>query len=125
MNDNINIDTIEEKRSEPRTIVDQYYSVEFLLKETGHIYKFKLRDVSSKGLCILVSESSAVLKHLNVGDVLDMQYHPPDPSTPSESLKTEIRHITKNEQAQFKGHFLIGLYITEKTLIHPDEQTPR
>ena len=121
MNDKINTDNIEEKRSEPRTIVDQYYSVEFLLKETGNIYKFKLRDLSSRGLCILVNESSAVLKHLKAGETLDMQYHPPEPSSPAESLKTQIRHITKNEEAQFKGHFLIGLYIIEKKVIHSDE----
>ena len=114
MNDNTDTNNIEEKRSEPRVIPDQYYSVEFVLHETGNIYKFKLRDISSTGLCILVNETSAVSKHLKVGEVLDMTYHPPEPSTPAESLKTKIRHITKNEQAPFKGHYLVGLSIIEK-----------
>ncbi|UCD30984.1 MAG: PilZ domain-containing protein [Desulfobacterales bacterium] len=119
MNDHANTENIEEKRSEPRIILDQYYYVEFVLQETGHIYKFKLRDISSNGLCILVNETSAVLKHLKVGETLDMTYHPPQPSTPVESLKTKIMHITKDEQAPFKGHYLVGLSISSREP-HPD-----
>lgn len=111
MNDHTGTDSIAEKRSEPRIILDQYYSVEFSLPGTGNIYKFKLRDLSSTGLCILVNETSTVLKHLKVEDILDMTYHPPKPSTPAESLKTKIRHITKPEHAPFKGHYLVGLSI--------------
>lgn len=114
--DTVNTDSIEEKRSEPRIILDQYYSVEFSLPGTGNIYKFKLRDLSSSGLCILVNETSAVTKHLKVEDTLDMTFHPPKPSTPVESLKTKIMHITKSEQAPFKGHYLVGLAIIEKTV---------
>lgn len=113
MNDHTNTDNIEEKRIEPRIILDQYYSVEFVLPETRNIYKFKLRDLSSSGMCILVNETSAVLKHLKVGENLDMTYHPPEPSTPVAHLKTKIRHITKNEQASFRGHYLVGLSTIE------------
>ena len=116
MNDHTSTDSIAEKRSEPRIILDQYYSVEFSLPGTGNIYKFKLRDLSSAGLCILVNETSTVLKHLKVEDILDMTYHPPKPSTPAESLKTKIRHITKTEHAPCKGHYLVGLAIIEKTV---------
>lgn len=114
MNDHTNTGNIEEKRSEPRVILDQYYSVEFALPETGNIYKFKLRDLSSNGLCVLVNETSVVLRHLKVGETLDMTYYPPEPSAPVESLKTKIRHITKNEQAPFKGHYSVGLSIISK-----------
>ena len=116
MNDHTNSDNTEEKRSEPRIIPDQYYSVEFSLPGTGNIYKFKLRDLSANGLCILVNETSAVLSHLTVGETLDMTYHPPEPSTPAASLKTKIKHITKTEEAPFKGHYLVGLAIIEKTV---------
>ncbi len=111
MNDHSNTESIEEKRSETRIIPDQYYSVEFSLPGTGNIYKFKLRDLSASGLCILVNETSAVIKHLKVEETLDMTYHPPEPSTPVASLKTKIIHITKTEQTPFKGHYLVGLAI--------------
>jgi len=110
MKNNSENNNIEEKRLESRRIVDRYYSVELSLKDHP-IYQFKLRDISSEGLCILVNESSAVLKLLKVGDTLEMKYNPPVTSGPPEFLKTQIMHITKNAEEPFAGHVLIGLLI--------------
>ena len=104
----------EEKRSKSRKVLDRYYSVEFKLKETGSLYHFKLRDLSSNGLGILANEDSAVLEHLSVNEIINMKYYPPDASSSAEFLKTKIKHITKKEHGSFKGHFLIGLSIIEK-----------
>ena len=112
-----------DRRPESRTILDRYYSVEFQLKDTGNVYQFKLRDMSSKGLGILVNKDSAVLKHLKVGDTVDMKYFPPESAGLSESLKTKIAHITQKDEEPFKGHFLIGLLITERALIDPSSST--
>jgi len=100
-----------EKRSEPRKILDQYYSVEFSISSTLPVHQFKVRDVSPSGIGILLNESSAVLNHLEVGNVLEMKYNPSNSSDLPEYLKTEIRHITKIEQGQFKGHYLVGMLI--------------
>jgi len=113
-----------DRRPESRTLLDRYYSVEFQLQETGNVYQFKLRDMSSKGLGILVGKDSAVLKHLKVGDTVDMKYIPPESAGSSESLKTQIAHITKKDEEPFKGHFLIGLLITEREIIDPLPLTP-
>ena len=107
-------DTQQDRRPESRTLLDLYYSVEFRLEETGNVYQFKLRDISSKGLGILVNKDSAVLKYLKVGDTLDMHYIPPESAGTSESLKTKIAHITEKDDEPFKGHFVIGLSITER-----------
>ena len=104
----------EEKRSELRTVLNRFYSVEFQLKGTGNLYQFKLRDISSKGLGILVNEDSAVLQHLKVSDIVDMKYYPPESSSPAEFLKTQVMHISKKKEEPFQGHFLIGLLIIEK-----------
>ena len=114
MTDNTSTVIPEEKRSELRKVLDRYYSVEFQLKETGTIYHFKLRDISSNSLGILVNEDSAVLEYLKVNDILKMKYYPPEASSSAEILKTKIIHITKKEGESFKGHFLIGLSIIEK-----------
>jgi len=103
-----------EKRSEPRRILDQYYSVEFSISSTLPVHQFKVRDVSPSGIGILVNESSAVLDHLEVGNVLEMKYNPMNSSDLPEYLKTEIKHITKIEQGQYKGHYLIGMLILER-----------
>ena len=107
-------DNSQERRYETRTVLDQYYSVEFRLKDIASTYQFKLRDISSNGLGILVHKGSEVLKYLKVGDTLDMKYLPPESAGLSQSLKTQIAHITQKDQDPFKGHFLMGLSIIEK-----------
>ena len=113
-----------DRRPESRTILDRYYSVEFRLHDTGNVYQFKLRDMSSKGLGILVNKDSAVLKHVKVGDTVDMKYIPPESAGLSESLKTQIAHITQKDEDPFKGHFLVGLLITERGIVDPLPSTP-
>ncbi|MGA8180042.1 MAG: PilZ domain-containing protein [Desulfobacterales bacterium] len=114
MKTNSDNDSRQDRRPESRTLLDLYYSVEFRLEETGNVYQFKLRDMSSKGLGILVNKDSAVLKHLKVGNTLDMHYIPPESAGTSESIKTKIAHITEKEDEPFRGHFIIGLSITER-----------
>jgi hypothetical protein len=103
-----------ERRCESRTELDQYFSVEFSVPAATYAYQFRIWSLSSKGICIAVKDDSDLLKHLRVGDVLNMKYHPTDSSSPPEYLKTQIKHITKDEQGQFKGHSLVGLLVLEK-----------
>ena len=103
-----------ERRTEPRAEVDQYYSVEFSAAGATHAYQFKIRDFSSKGLCIVVKDDSDLIKHLKVGDILNTKYYPVDSAYPTENLRTQIKHITKDEQGRYKGHTLVGLLILEK-----------
>lgn len=104
-----------EKRSETRKIVEDYYSVEFAVGSELPVHQFRVRDMSPWGLGILVKEDSAALKRLEVGDVLKMKYNPAKPLGSAECLRTEIRHITRLDQGRFKGHYLVGLLILEKT----------
>ena len=103
-----------EKRSELRTEVDKYYSVEISITDASLIYQFRIWNLSSRGICIVVKENSDLLKHLKVGNILNMKYYPIDSSCPKEYLKTQIKHITKDKQGRFRNHFLVGLFILEK-----------
>lgn len=100
-----------EKRSEPRTELEKYHSVEFRVSELGALYQFKIWNMSPKGLCILVREDSEILKDLEVGSVLDMKYYTTDFSQPPEELKTQIKHISKEPEGRFSGHYLVGLLV--------------
>jgi len=106
-------DEFMEKRSETRRVVDQYYSVEFSIGDEAFLYQFKIWDMSSKGMCLLIKEDSAVLKHLKVNDIVNMKYYKADSPKPGEYLKTQIRHITKDEEGRFKGHYKVGILILE------------
>jgi hypothetical protein len=103
-----------EKRREPRSIIDEFYSLELILPSVTFIYQFRIWNLSSGGVCIVVKDDSEVLKHLRVGDTLEMKYYPTDKSTLPEHLKTEIRHVTKDEHERFAGHTLVGLKIKER-----------
>ena len=106
-------DEFKDKRSKPRTILDRYYSVEFSLSGVEFQYQFKIWNISDQGICVVVKEGSEILNHLKVGDVLEMKYYSTDTQGSTEELRTEIRHITKDEQGRFKGHYLVGLSILE------------
>jgi len=101
-----------EKRSESRTVLssDQYSMVEFSLDGLAPAYIFKVRDISSSGLGILVNKDSAILQRIQVGDVLTLTYTPADAAKGPENLRTQIRHITKDDE-RFKGDVLMGLFI--------------
>jgi hypothetical protein len=58
--------------SEPRTILDQYRSVEFSVSKTDPVFQFRVRDVSPSGMGILskqrikglgISENGAGVPH--------------------------------------------------------------
>lgn len=102
-----------EKRSEARTELEKYHSVEFEIADLGSLYQFKIWNISPKGMCLLVRDDSDVLKFIEVGKVVDMKCYATDFSLPPEKLKIQIKHITKEEQGRFKGHYLVGLLIIE------------
>jgi hypothetical protein len=100
-----------ENKEESRTILDDYYSVQFSLSRMDPDYMFKLRDISSNGPCILVKKDSTVFRQLKEGDVLDMEYNPAEPSAPIKIFKTQI--TSKNSYDRFKGHSLVELKIID------------
>ena len=102
-----------EKRKETRGRSKKYHSVEMKLS-TLPIYLFKLKDISSKGACFFVKDGSAILKHLKVGQILNMRYHADEEMEPTAIFKTEIKHITKVEEKSYKGHYLVGIKILTK-----------
>jgi hypothetical protein len=101
------------KRAEERTLVGKYYSVEFLIKGLDMTYQFKILDISPGGMCILVREDSDAIGHLKVGEVFKMKYYPTELLSPVDYFETRVRHVTKDQEGRFQGHFMIGLSILE------------
>ncbi len=100
-------------RIEERTESRPNASVEFNPGNTKMAYQFKLRDFSSKGLCIIVRKDSKVLQYITTGDVLDMRYYPDDATADPVSHQTQIKHISDPEPGKHQGHMLVGLLILE------------
>jgi hypothetical protein len=100
-----------DRRFETRSRVDQYDSVEFSVNGLEHLYQFRIWDISPSGMGVLVKEGSEVLKHLKVGDILNMKYYREESLDQPEYLRTKIKHITKDDRGRFKGSYLVGLSI--------------
>ena len=100
-----------ERRKESRTDAKEFYSVEIFIPTVMRRYQFKLRDISEKGLGIVVKEDSLILDHLEIGEILPMLYHPLKGPVSSEKLNTRIQHITRCENGRYRGHFIVGLQI--------------
>jgi hypothetical protein len=104
--------SLRERRRELRSQAERYMSVEFCTGPQAPVYLFRIRDESSSGLGILVKEGSDALKHLRVGEVLDMVYCKSERFESPVYLRTRIMHVTKAE-GQFKGHYLVGLSVVD------------
>jgi hypothetical protein len=88
-----------------------YYSVEFSIEGLNAMYQFKLWNIRPRGMYFLVREDSNVLTRLKEGDRMAMKYYPSDSADPPRYLDTSVRHIIRNEQGRFKGHYSVRLEI--------------
>jgi len=100
-----------EYRSKAKTILDEFYSVQFFLNGKGMFYQFKLRNTSSNRPCILVKKDSPVFTELQVGDILDMKYNNPESLDASRLFKTRITSI--NSHDCYTGHSIVELSIID------------
>ena len=95
-----------ERRSEKRAEAERYYSVQFTAEGLVSLYQFKLWNISTKGMCILVKDDSEVLKHLSVGDTIEMTYYLADSQGAHETLKTMESEVVRNEEVIYaQAHY--------------------
>lgn len=102
-----------ERRMPPRTLVDQYYSVQITVDKETPVYQFKLRDISEGGLCIVVRRDSDILSRLEVGQIHHMRYAPSGVRGGLKDILTKIRHITLCREGPYKNHYLVGLSVVD------------
>lgn len=108
-----------ERRTGPRTNLEEYYSVEFSLGNNHLIHQFKILNISKQGMGITVKKGSDVLKRLHAGQRVKMRFYKNRLSDQgkkifslpaTEQFTTEIIHITEHK----KGNYLVGLRIINK-----------
>jgi len=97
----------------PGIITDRYSSVEISISNAEPAYMFRIRNIPSSGVGILVKEGSAILRHLRVGDTLNLKYNPFAATDLPEYLKTEIRYITEYDQTRPHKHYLVNFAVIE------------
>ena len=106
-----NID--KEKRSETRREKLRNYRIE--IKFVGYpIYQFRVINVTAKSAGLLIKDNSAFLKMIEVGQIVEADFISPEGTAPSGLYKAEIKHITKHDMQEHRGHCLVGLSILKK-----------
>jgi len=78
------------------------------------VQQFKLKDISQNGTCFLVAEDSAILRNLNVGQEIEIQFRFPTANHPTVFHRSEITHITRAQQAAYEGYRLVGVRILSR-----------
>ena len=102
-----------EKRSEPRRAKLRNYRIE--IKFVGKpIYQFRVINVTAKSVGLLIKDNSAFLEMIDVGQILEADFISPEGTAPSGLYTVEIKHITKLDKQEHRGHLLIGLLILKK-----------
>ena len=102
-----------EKRSEYRREKLRNYRIE--IKFIGKpIYQFRVTNVTAKGAGLLIKDDSAFLNMIEVGQVVEADFISPEGTDPSGLYKAEIKHITKIDMQEHRGHQLVGLSILKK-----------
>jgi hypothetical protein len=94
---------------------NHYYSVEFSPSGVEIPYQFRLWNIASRPLCVVVREDSEIVSRLRVGEIFNMKYYSTDDVRPGEYLETAISEITRDDAGPFKGHYLVGLEIMPRT----------
>ena len=92
-----------------------FHSVELSIDGLEFSYHFKIWDISSNAMNIIIKEDSAIINRLKPGNRFNSKYYSDNGSYPMVELNTEISHVTKAEEGKFKGHYIVGLTI-EKNL---------
>lgn len=102
---------LENYRSESKTNLNEFYSVQFFLNDGAPSYLFRLRSNSLNKPYILVKQDSSVFKELNVGDILDMEYNQAEIIGNGKHFKTII--TSKYPHDNYRGHSIIELSILD------------
>ena len=106
---NQSVNDLAECRSEAKTILDGYYSVQFFLNGKRPSYLFRLRNKTSNKPYILVKKDSSVFNELKVGDILDMKYNQPESLNDGKTFKTLL--TSKIPHNNYTGHSIVEFSI--------------
>ena len=94
-----------------KSFLERYCSVEFSIRNLDFSYQFKIWDVDSNSIHIVIKDDSDILNWLKVGSRLESKFYSNENSTSVNELETEISNIMKADEGRFKGHYLVKLSV--------------
>ncbi|MBN1849240.1 MAG: hypothetical protein JW932_11720 [Deltaproteobacteria bacterium] len=101
-----------ESMPDARAQTPQFHSIEFSIDGLEFAYQFKLWNIDSEAMNIIIKEDSALINKIRTGNRFISKYYSDDMSCPVMQMDTEISRITKADGGKFKGHYIVGLSVT-------------
>jgi hypothetical protein len=81
------------------------------IKITGNpIYQLKVRDISDKGVGVLVRPDSKLLNLIEIGHEIGIKLVlPREYRGPSGKFRARVEHISEIVEGPYQGHFVVGI----------------
>jgi c-di-GMP-binding flagellar brake protein YcgR len=114
----ISIDPFD-RRCSLRTIIDEYYTIEFSFEDDTEKRQYLIRDISSSGMCFVAEKNSEIFSRIKAGDVLELKYYPTSAKQPVRPARVKIAHITEDESGRFGDCLMVGISVLEKPTVDP------
>jgi hypothetical protein len=96
---------------ESRVQAPPFHSVEFSIDGLDFAYQFKLWNIDSGAMHIIIKEDSALINKIQTGYRFSSKYYSDNETYPVAQLDTEVSRVIKAEDGKFKGHYIVGLSI--------------
>jgi hypothetical protein len=104
----------QELRLEIREAASEFAAVELKPSTSALSYVFKLRDLSSSGLGLLVKKDSGLLNYIRTQDIMVVKYHKGNSAIEPQYIKVQVRHISTPINGKPENHVVVGLLVLEK-----------
>ena len=90
---------------------DDFHRAEIKLNKLELPYQLKLNALNANEACFLIKDDSTLFNKLEVGNVLEMKYWTAGKTKTIKFLQAKVKNITKRNQRQINGHYLVQLSI--------------
>lgn len=78
------------------------------------VYKFELEDISGNGTCFLVRDDAEILRHLNIGQEIDIQIPQDSEHKAFISQGSKVINISEQNTAQYSGYRIVSVQVLNR-----------
>ena len=78
------------------------------------VYKFELEDISGNGTCFLVRDDAEILRHLNIGQEIDIQIPQDNEHKAFISQGSKVINISEQNTAQYSGYRIVSVQVLNR-----------
>ena len=78
------------------------------------VFTFELEDISGNGTCFLVRDDAEILRHLNIGQEIDIQIPEDNEHKAFISQGSKVINISEQNTAQYSGYRIVSVQVLNR-----------